>query len=197
MSYLAPTTQISPSSTVVRKAIADLISAALEAYYLQTPNPAYPKVYDHWILNHRLGATAAPLRADHGATENRIHCWMVGTNEVLRTSPDKTLANATQRTQGAGRRDITQTYRVWAYHEMYEGDAELETTTNSEATLLEEIEWVSDYFSKNRSLGLDSYNFYRGHDELQFRNIDVYEFGECAANVAQGTLVVHLYRNIT
>lgn len=182
---------VPPTDKEIRIAIAEVIRTALTSLY--TVNPA--NVYDHWILSHALGESAALLRPDSGVSKGKVHTWMIGLAGIDRERPDKRDNRGSLRKVGPNRRDIVRNYRIWAYYDLDSGTDGSESENNSENNITLELEKVSDAFSLAPILGIDN-EWLQGHDELQFHLIDTFEFGETICHVAQGKLAVHLYKPI-
>jgi len=190
------TTVNPPTDLEIRTAIANLITETLEEFY-GVPNTA--RVHNHWILAHVLGESAGLLRPTEGPFKGLIHAWMVGLSAVSRKRPEpsNTMQGAHRlRNTNPNRRDILRSYRVWCYHNLDTGETiENEDETNSDTRLANEIEAVTDAFSKKPLLGIDNPKL-MGHEELQFSPIDSFRFGEARANVAQGSLSVRIQKSL-
>lgn len=181
----------------IRQAIASIINSSLISLY---GSDMKVRVHDHWMLAQALGEDAGALRVLEGAEAGKIHAWMIGLSGVGRTRPDVSqneMGNARLKTVGPKRRDTLRSYRVWCYHYIDSGTSGSESTTNSDSILSTEIEKVADAFSLNPTLGISN-PFIQGHKELQFAPIDTFAFGKGGlANIAQGTLEVVVYRDLT
>lgn len=188
-----PVTVAPPTDVDIRQAIASTIRGALVGLYGSTLGNEI-LVHDHWLWGFSLGENAALLRIKTGASKGKMHGWLIGLSSVNRERPEP--KNGLQgahhlRNRNPNRRDVLRSYRVWCYHQLDTGTANLESDENSENRLAIEIEAVSDAFSRAPLMGIDN-EWLMGNEELQFSLIDVFKFGEVQANVAQGSLGVRL-----
>ena len=184
-----------PTDIDIRKAIASVIRGALvDLYGAELGGQVI--IHDHWLWGFSLGENAALLKIREGVEKGKIHGWLIGLNSVQRARPQP--VNSPQgahhlRNRNPNRRDVLRSYRVWCYHQLDTGTANLESDENSENRLSIEIEAVADAFSKLPLMGIDN-EWLMGNEELQFSIVDVFKFGEVQANVAQGTLGVRLQK---
>lgn len=189
-------TMAPPTDIQIRKAIAGVIRGALiDLYDEDLGNQII--IHDHWLWGFSLGENASLLRVRDGVEKGRIHGWLIGLNSAIRQRPEPRggMQGAHHlRNRNPNRRDVLRSYRVWCYHQLDTGTANLESDENSENRLAIEIEAVADAFSKFPLMGIDDNDWLMGNEELQFPLVDVFKFGEVQANVAQGTLGVRLQR---
>lgn len=186
----------------IRQAIASIITSSLNTLY--TGQDIEIRIYDHWMLGFNLGENAALLRSTEGDNLGKIHSWMVGSHGLSRVRHDITESplqagnRGILKKVGPNRRDLVRNYKIWCFHQLDPGEDGNESNNNSENRLMSEIEYVSDAFSNNPTLGLsaDDAQWLHGHTELQFKLIDTFSFGEAKANVAQGVLSVLTYKPI-
>lgn len=178
----------------IKQALQTQISAALTSLYTGSSPVVVPKVYNRWILSHDLGESAALLRATEGKYKGKIHAWMIGVDALKRSRSDEKngYMSGSFKKVGPHRRDTFRTYKVWAYTQLDTGT----DIDNSEDRLAIEVEYVSDWISKQPMLGLVQ-SAIQGHTELQFPVIDTFAFGEVQANVAQGSITVIMYKDLT
>jgi len=184
-----------PSDIEIRKAIASTIRGALVELYGATLGNQIV-VHDHWLWGFALGENASLLKIREGTEKGKIHGWLIGMNSIIRQRPRP--INSPQgahhlRNRNPNRRDVLRSYRVWCYHQLDTGTANLESDENSENSLAIEIEAVADAFSRSPSMGIEN-EWLLGNEELQFPLVDVFKFGEVQANMAQGTLGVRLQK---
>ena len=181
-----------PTAFEVQKALAAVIKAKLNASSL-----AHVIVQNRWILNLNLNESAAALRviqAGH-AERGKIHAWMVGLDGKTRRRPEP--SNGVRgagflKTVGANRRDLSYTFRVWACHQLDTGTPD----ENSEKRLDEETDLIADAIDLAPLLRLAP-DWIQGHEGLQFGRIGTFKFGETMASVAQGNIVVRLFKPLT
>lgn len=183
----------------IKNAIGDLIDQALAELYVGANPPVNVKVLRRWTLSHNLGESSALLKATSGADVGKVHAWMIGAGSVKRIRPLRggesylgLAANGSLKITGPDLRYVIKSYRVWAYLQYRIGDDD----DNSENTLMDEIEYVSNHVSKYPLLGLSGHEV-KGHTELSFDTIDTFKFGEIQANVAQGQIDVYLYDTVS
>jgi hypothetical protein len=183
-----------PNDVEIRKAIAATIRAGLIKLY-GSPLGSEVIIHDHWLWGFALGENAALLKVETGVDKGKIHGWLVGLQSVtrMRPQPQGDVPNRQGahrlRNSNPNRRDLLRSYRVWCYHQLMTGDSD----DNSENRLALEIEAVADEFSRSPLMGIDN-EWLMGNEEIQFSPIDVFNFGESMANVAQGTLNVRLQK---
>lgn len=187
-------TQATPPVTDVqiRQAIAaTLRNALVELHGAELGNQI--RIHDHWLWGFSLGENIALLRVKEGTEKGKVHGWIIGLNAVSRNRPGQSTETSQGqyhlRKNNINRRDILRSYRVWCYHQLDTG----ESADNSENRLALEIESVSDAFSKNHLLGLTN-EWFMGHEDLQFPLVEVFDFGDIQANVAQGSLGVRMQK---
>ena len=137
------------------------------------------------------------MKSKEGDLTGFVNGWMIGSSGIERSRPDEKdgFKKGSMRYKGPGRRDIVKKYKIWAFKEFDFGTEDNEDTENSELQLIQELDYVGDYFSKNPQLGLSN-DLMLGHGELQFQNIGVFNNGEIIANVAQGTVDIHYFEQV-
>ena len=179
-----------PSDFQVRANIKAIIEDALTTLYSSSLEP---RVHGHWILSMHLGDNVAALRALEGALKGKVHGWMVGTGSISRQRPDLRDGFHTQSLQKKGptRRDVVKSYRVWAFRQFQLGTE----ADNSENAFIAELEYIQDAIDKEPVLRFTD-NGVRGHQSLQFSQIDTYPFGDTSVHLAQGQLDVVFHRHI-
>lgn len=191
----------------IRNALKARIQEALNLYYDNANPLVNPKidvnVYQNWVLAHRSGESAALLRAQTGRDAGKVHTWMIGSYGFSRIRPErhgKDLVNyATTgmlKRDGSKRRDVTKTFRIWAYLEYDGGSTGNEDIDNSENQLTSEVDFVARYLSKFPTLGITD-NSFQGHGELQAEDIDIVSYGEILANVLFGSIEVVIFDDIS
>jgi hypothetical protein len=189
----------------VRLAIAEQIKLALADYYSTIDTGMEVVVHDHWVLTFDISRSAGAIRPIEGTDRAKIHGWMIGLQSLERDNEvvgqdlkqlfkvNRGCDPNTIRETGGKRRQVFATFKVWAFVQTNLGEVDNESQVNSENTLSAELEHVSNWFSKNLSLGMTSANGFVGHTELQFKQIAIFDFGESMANGAKGTISAAWY----
>lgn len=176
----------------IKNAIKNSINTALEELY----DSEEVKVLGFWAVS-QIGKSLALLKASEGDNAGYVQGWMIGNGAISRERPDISdgFKKGSLRYKGPGRRDIVKRYKIWVFKEFDYGEEDSEYEDNSEALLIDEIDYVSDYFSQNPMLGIEN-SLMLGHGELQFSNVGVFNSGELTVNVAQGSIDIHYFRQV-
>ncbi len=179
-----------PTDKQIRAAIKLIIDNGLTNYY---SGATIPRVFGRWPLDLNVGENPNVLKALTGNTQGKIDAWLIGIDGIGRVRPDQKDGYLTGSLQkmGPNLRIVSKSYKIWRVRFLDVGTED----SNTENSLIEEIEYISDQFSKFPDLNLNN-NAVRGHGELQFGPIDSVTFGKEAVLLAPGSLELVINRNL-